>query len=448
MKPKMKLAFDLSWTHLQGRWRLPGSWTGRSYPDITVYKEVASIAERGLVDMLFFGDGTGIPNTWKGSIEEAVRWGIGWPRQDMSPTIAVLSQLTKHVGFGLTYSSTFMHPFYVARLMNSLDHITGGRIAFNVIASTRRADAANYGFDELMEHNMRYDRMEEFIDICKALWASVEPDAFDWNRETGVVVPHPEKVQAINHDGRFFKVRGPLSCVPSPQTRPVLIQAGGSPRGIKASAHFADMIFGAGKPLPLKVKHRQELDAELALAGRDPQSVGILWDDLVVVEETELEAKRRRELLLTAIPIEAAGVFIAHASGYDFAKLPSRFTLGELNAEIAATQASPVGFVHELAFEIGENTEITPEEFFQYGLRSATGYDHTFAGDAKQLADHFEEEFEATGERGGFMIAHPQSTPRDLLNVVDFLIPELQRRGRFRTSYEGTTLMQNLAITP
>ena len=102
-----------------------------------------------------------------------------------------------------------MHPFYVARLLNSLDHVTNGRIAFNVVTSTRRADAANYGFDELMEHNSRYDRMEEFIDVCKALWASVEPDAFVWDRETGVVVATRRRCSAINHVGKFFKVRGP-----------------------------------------------------------------------------------------------------------------------------------------------------------------------------------------------------------------------------------------------
>jgi alkanesulfonate monooxygenase SsuD/methylene tetrahydromethanopterin reductase-like flavin-dependent oxidoreductase (luciferase family) len=228
MKTKMHLAFDLSWTHLEGRWRNPGSWTGRTYPDLGLLTEVAMIAERGRIDMLFFGDGTGIPSTWRGSIEEAVRWGIGWPRQDMSPYIAALAQVTKHVGFGLTYSSTFMHPFYIARLLNSLDHVTKGRIAFNVITSTRRADAANYGFDELMEHGARYDRMEEFIDVCKALWASVAPDAFVWDRETGVAVDDPSKVQPIDHAGKYFKVKGPLSCVPSPQRRPVLIQAGGS----------------------------------------------------------------------------------------------------------------------------------------------------------------------------------------------------------------------------
>jgi len=446
MANKMHLAFDLSWTHLEGRWRLPGSWTGRVYPDLGIYKEIASIAERGCIDMLFFGDGTGIPATWRGSPEEAVKWGIGWPRQDMSPYISALSQVTKHVGFGITYSSTFMHPFYVSRLLNSLDHITGGRMAFNVVTSTRRADAANYGYDELMEHNSRYERMEEFVHVCKALWASVAPDAFVWDRETGVVIPDPGKVKAIDHAGNFFKVKGPLSCVPSPQGRPVLIQAGGSPRGIKASAQFADYVFAAMKPRKVNIRHREELDAQLKAAGRDPAKVGILWDVVLIVDETSQEAKRRKEQLLTAIPFEAAGAFISHQSGYDFSRLPARFRLKDLNAEIAATNASPVGFVHQLGLELGEDTEMTREEFFEYGLKAATGYNHTLAGSAQEVADVLEEEFEATGSRGGFMIAHPQASPRDLLNVVDFLVPELQRRGRFRTAYQGTTLMQNLDL--
>jgi len=445
MKTKMHLAFDLSWTHLEGRWRLPGSWTGRVYPDLSIYKEIASIAERGRIDMLFFGDGTGIPSTWRGSPDDAVKWGIGWPRQDMSPYITALSQVTTHLGFGITYSSTFMHPYYVSRLLNSLDHITGGRMAFNVVTSTRRADAANYGYDELMEHNSRYDRMEEFVQVCKALWASVEPDAFVWDRETGVVIPDPKKVQPINHAGAFFKVKGPLSCVPSPQGRPVLIQAGGSPRGIKASAQFADCIFAALKPRKMNIKHREELDAQLKAAGRDPSKVGILWDLVLVVGETSEEAKRRKEQLLTTIPFEAAGAFISHQAGYDFSRIPARFKLKDLNAEIAATNASPVGFVHQLALHLGEDAELTREEFFEHGMKAATGYNHTIAGSAAEIADFLEEEFDATGSRGGFMIAHPQASPRDLLNVVDFLVPELQRRGRFRTEYTGKTLMENLA---
>jgi FMN-dependent oxidoreductase (nitrilotriacetate monooxygenase family) len=440
----MHLAFDLSFTHMEGRWRMPGSWIGRTFPDLRMFEEIALIAERGCIDMLFFGDGTGIPSTWEGSRDAAVRWGIGWPRQDMSPYIAALSRVTQHIGFGLTYASTFMHPFYVARLLNSLDHVTGGRVAFNVVTSSRRADAANYGFDELMDHDARYGRLEEFIDVCKALWASVDEDAFVWDRETGVVAD-PSKIRAIDHEGAYFKVRGPLNSVPSPQGRPVLIQAGGSPRGIKASAHVADHVFGAGHTLAGQVRHRAELDAALVAAGRDPSEVGILWDLLVVVAETEEEAKAHHERLADAIPPDAVGAFLSHNSGFDFSTLPPKFSLAELGERIAATNASPVGFVHQLALERGERAEISREDFFEHGWKAATGYDHTIAGTAEQVADQFEEIFEATGSRGGFMIAHPQATPRDLLNIVDLLVPELRRRGRFRESYEGRTLRENLA---
>jgi alkanesulfonate monooxygenase SsuD/methylene tetrahydromethanopterin reductase-like flavin-dependent oxidoreductase (luciferase family) len=192
------------------------------------------------------------------------------------------------------------------------------------------------------------------------------------------------------------------------------------------------------------VQHRKQLDAELEAIGRDPGKVGILWDIILVVAETEDEAKRRREQILEAMPFEAAGSFISAHAGYDFSTLPRRFKLREVNEQIVATQASPVGFVHKMAIEVGEETEVTREEFFERALLASTAYDHTIAGTAKQIADYLEEEFEATGSRGGFMIAHPISTPRDLLNVVDFLVPELQRRGRFRTEYEGKTLMENL----
>jgi alkanesulfonate monooxygenase SsuD/methylene tetrahydromethanopterin reductase-like flavin-dependent oxidoreductase (luciferase family) len=164
------------------------------------------IAERGLFDLIFFGDSTGIPNTWEGSIDAAVRRGVAWPRMDMGPWITAMSRVTSHIGFGLTYASTFMHPFFVARMLNSLDHITNGRIAFNVITSQRRADFENYGFDELVEHGLHYDRMEELIDVGKKLWASVEPDAFVWDANSRIVAD-PAKVRAINHVGRFFKVR-------------------------------------------------------------------------------------------------------------------------------------------------------------------------------------------------------------------------------------------------
>ena len=154
---------------------------------------------------------------------------------------------------------------------------------------------------------------------------------------------------SVDHRGQYFKVRGPLNTPPSPQGRPVLVQAGGSARGIRAAAYVADVAFGADMPLDLQVRQREALDRELCALGRDPRTVGIVWQQPVVVAETEREAKAQRDRLLTAIPPEGVGVYLSHNAGYDFSTLPERFTLGELHAEIIASHASPVGFVRELA---------------------------------------------------------------------------------------------------
>jgi FMN-dependent oxidoreductase (nitrilotriacetate monooxygenase family) len=328
MTTKMHLAFDLSYIHMDGRWRMPGAWQGARFPDVRLYEEIARTAERGCLDMLFSGDGTGIPSTWRGSRDAAIKWGVSWPRQEMSPLMTAMSRVTRHIGFGVTYSTTFMHPYYLARLLNSLDHVTGGRIAFNVITSTRRSDFDNYGFDEIMDHGARYDRMEEFIDVCRELWDSVEPGAMVWDAESGVV-GDPSKVRDVDHRGTYFKVRGPLNTPPAPQGRPVMLQAGGSPRGIRACAYVADMAFGGDRALDLQIQQRQELDRALVALGRDPASMGIMWQQPVVIAETAQEAIRRRDLLLTAIPLEGAGVYLSHNGGYDFSTLPEHFTLGE-----------------------------------------------------------------------------------------------------------------------
>ena len=393
--------------------------------------------------MLFSGDGTGVPSTWQGSRDAAVRWGVSWPRQDLAPLSVAMARVTKHLGFGVTYSTTFMHPYYLARLFNSLDHVTGGRIAFNVITSTRRSDFANYGYDDLLDHDERYDRMEEFIDVCRMLWDSVEPDAMLWDHASGRV-GDPAKVHDVEHRGKFFKVSGPLNTPPSPQGRPLLLQAGGSPRGIRACAYVADMAFGADMPLKLQVAQRKALDEAVAALGRDPQSMGIVWQQPTVVAETEREAVAQRERLLTAIPLEGVGVYLSHNAGYDFSTLP-RAVHARRAAQGDRRQPGLAGRVRARTdVRAGADTEITRKEFFEHGMRFATGYERTVAGTAAQVADHMEQAFEATGSRGGFMLGHVVSMPGDLAAIVDLLVPELQRRGRFRTEYKGTTLRENL----
>jgi alkanesulfonate monooxygenase SsuD/methylene tetrahydromethanopterin reductase-like flavin-dependent oxidoreductase (luciferase family) len=287
--------------------------------------------------------------------------------------------------------------------------------------------------------------MDEFMDVCQALWRSVEPDAFEWDRTTGRVA-NPAKVRPINHTGKFFKVKGPLSVPPSPQIVPVLIQAGGSPRGTRTAARFVDHIFGARKPIPAMAKQRAEVDAALTAEGRDPSKVGIIWSTQVMVGETEAEAKRMRERLIDKVPREAVGVWLSHNTGFDMSTLPPKFTLRELQERIVAANASPVGFVQQLAQTLGSDGEITRDDFLDHGLKTATSYATTEAGTAAQIADLMEERFEGSGSRGGFMLRHSQAEQIEALhNIVDLLVPELQRRGRFRSAYTGKTLRDNLA---
>ncbi|MGN9841863.1 NtaA/DmoA family FMN-dependent monooxygenase [Nonomuraea sp. H19] len=440
----MHIAFDLSFTHTEGRWARAGSWVGGDFPDVRMFMELAQTAERAGVDMLFFGDGSGIPDTWRGSIEPAVEWGIQWPRHDMAPVIAAMSTVTSSIGFGLTYSSTFMHPFYVARLLNSLDHVTGGRIAFNVVTSTRSADAANYGFDELLEHGLRYERMEEFVDVCQALWDSVAPDAIVRDRDSGRFAD-PAKVSPIHHRGRFFTVKGPLPAVPSPQIRPVLVQAGNSPRGIAASARFAEVVFGFGANLSGQQRHRRMLDEALIAEGRKPESVGILWATQVIVARTEDEARTRRAEVLDFWDEEAVGAYLSHNMGYDLSKLPAKFLLGDLRDKLHAAQATQAGLVSRLAGEYGDGYRMGRAEFFEHGWKSATGIDHTLTGSPGAVADALEENFAATGSRGGYMFSSPLGMPSGLNDIAELLVPELRRRGSLAPRYAGRTLRENLA---
>lgn len=441
----MHIGFDLSFTHTEGAWARPGSWVGLDFPDVRMFMELARTAERAGVGLLFFGDGSGIPSTWRGSIAPAVEWGIQWPRHDMSPVIAAMSTVTERVGFGLTYSSTFMHPFYVARLLNSLDHVTRGRIAFNVVASTRGSDAANYGFGELMDHDLRYERMEEFVAVCRALWDSVAPDAIVRDRDTGRFAD-PAKVCPIDHKGRFFTVKGPLASVPSPQHHPLVVQAGNSPRGIAASARFADLIFGFGGHLGSQRRHRELLDESLRTEGRDPADVGILWATQVIVGRTAAEARARRDASHAFWNEEAVATYLSHNMGYDLSTLPESFRLGELRDELVAANASPAGLVGSLVTEFGDSRTMTRDEFFAHGRSRAVGLDHSVVGDAVTVADILEENFAATGSRGGYMFSSPLAMPSGFADIAELLLPELRRRGALAVSRSGATLRENLAV--
>jgi FMN-dependent oxidoreductase (nitrilotriacetate monooxygenase family) len=431
------LAADLSHYHTDYLWKMPGSWEGYPYyssPEF--YEDVARTASRGIMDMLFFGDSGGTPDDYGGNHHAAVRYGTKWPRHDMMPMIPCMSRAAPGVGFGITMSTTYHHPFHVARVFNGLDHVTKGRIAWNAVTSRSKNEGANYGYKQMIEHDERYERAQEHLGVCFALWDSVEPDAIVLDREKGIF-GDPAKVHLLNFEGEYYNVRGPLPALPSPQQRPIIIQAGQSGPGMDLAAHYADVQFSTRRTLPSMKDHRARLDQKLAAYGRQPEDCGVLWSVRVQVAESEAAARAMEERYLDSLPPEAGVIELSAMFGLDFSKFGLDTRLSDVAAEVRAQN------VHWGSFEEILRTTDPSLTIGQYGRRYLVDRVLVAAGTPNQIVDKLEEWHFETGANGGFMLARGFSAPGNLQEFVDFVVPELQRRGLSKRQYAGTTLRDN-----
>lgn len=432
------LAADLSHYHTDYLWSLPGSWVGYPYyssPEF--YEEVARIAARGIMDMLFFGDSGGTPEEYGGNHHAAVRYGTKWPRHDMMPMIPCMARAAAGVGFGITMSTTYHHPFHVARTFNALDHVTKGRIAWNAVTSRSKNEAANWGYDKMVEHDARYERAQEHLRVACALWDSVEHDAIILDREKRIF-GDPAKVHLLNFRGRYYNVRGPLPALPSPQGRPVIIQAGQSGPGMDLAATYADLQFSTRRTIPTMKAHRAQLDAKLAAFGRKPRDCGILWSVRIQVADSEAAAQEKERQYLDAIPPEAGLIELSSMYGLDFSRFRRDMRLSDLAGEVKAQN------VHWGSFEEILKTTDPNMTVEQYGRKYMTERVLVAGGTPKSIVDKLEKWHFETGANGGFMLARGFSAPGNLQEFVDFVVPELQRRGLSKTKYVGTTLRDNL----
>lgn len=406
--------------HTIGQWRLPRSFRGETYLDASYWERIARTLERGCFDMLFFADSYTLHDRYQDSPDAAIRYAVQYPRLDPLPLIPMLSRVAPNLGFGVTASTTFLPPYWLARNMATIDHLTDGRMGWNVVTSYSRSEAQNFGMDDIPEHDLRYDIADEYMDVCNKLWASWEEDAIIMDREAGIYAD-PKKVHRINHEGKYFKSRGPL-CVPrTPQGRPVIIQAGSSPRGLKFAARHADVIFAVPNSSGGAAKHRQAINAALAEAGRSRDDVKVIWGITPVVGESEAEVKAKREAILANIHPEAALVLLSGHLNYDLSTWPKDRPLSEL--EVSGVQA----------FARAQN--YTVEE---YARRMAEGSGNLMDGTATQIVDRMEELYEQT-EGDGFMIV-THALPSSVDDFVDLVVPELQRRGHFREKYGARIL--------
>jgi FMN-dependent oxidoreductase (nitrilotriacetate monooxygenase family) len=425
-----------STTVYAGSWRHPAAEHG--FLTAAHYQKLGRILEGGCFDLMFFDDRLAVPGIHGGSVADAVRLGARPVKLDLSLVLGVIAGATRYIGLGATYSTTYYAPFHVARTFATLDHLSGGRAAWNIVTSVNDGEAQNYGFEEHLEHDRRYDRADEFLEAAIALWDSWEDDALVLDRASGTFAD-PARVHEVNHKGTWFRVRGPLTVPRSPQGRPVLLQAGSSGRGRDFAARWAELIFTGDPDIDIARAHYRDQKERVAARGRDPVSVKMCPMVYTVVGESRAQAEDREQMLLNDLVDPMASLaLLSELMNFDFAGYGLDTPISD---ELIESVSGIRGLVQNLRQYIGRAT-VTLGDLV--GHRATLLQGPRFVGTGPEVADQMEEWF-ATKACDGFVVAATHA-PGAYEDVVRMVVPELQRRGLFRERYTGTTLRDHLGL--
>jgi FMN-dependent oxidoreductase (nitrilotriacetate monooxygenase family) len=396
--------------------------------DLDYFEEIGRLAERGRLDAVFFSDGFdyGAP-------------AVSRPWQSLDPFIPLtaVSRVTEHVGLVATASSSFQHPYNIARVVSSLDRVSGGRAAWNVVATRSPAAAPLFGYDTMPSHDDRYQRAEEAVQVVLALWESWEPGALLADQASGKFAD-TERIHPIDFSGEHFRVRGALNVPRSPQGRPVLLQAGGSPQGTALAAKYADAVFSVSHTLPSAQDFYRAVKDQAAGHGRSRDQVVVLPGLFPVLGSTEAEARERKRWLDEVAGFEQELEALSATLGLE----PGDLQLDRQPPWDKIEQAS-VGLSQGFAsaiLDLARRERLTVRQLLD---KNPNGH-RSIVGTPEQVADSIEEWFTGRGA-DGFNL-NVDFFPDGLVNIVDQLVPELQRRGLFRTDYESSTLRGNLGL--
>ncbi|MBI2206374.1 MAG: LLM class flavin-dependent oxidoreductase [Candidatus Rokubacteria bacterium] len=417
--------------HSLAMWRHPRTAAaGYDWTKPELYQHIAQVCERGRFDMVFFADLNYISDTYTGSMAPAIRHATQAPEHDPIPLLGFMAAVTSRIGLGATFSISHAHPFYAARLWATLDHLTRGRAAWNVVTTLNHNQSANYG-ETLRPTGERYERAHEFIQVCRTLWESWEPDAVVMDREAGIFAD-PAKVHRIEFEGRFFKSRGPLNVIPSPQNGPAIVQAGTSPKGRSFAARYADAIFAIQPNLTGARAYYDDIKSATVNAGRPPEACKILFGIQPILGESEAHAHEKQEEHNALVPHEGALAILSGHLDFDLSKL----SLDELMAHRTEPELQRMQTRYRtLTGELLTVREVAQRHGQSVGLLQ-------MVGTPAQVADQMEAYFDAVGG-DGFMLS-PIYSPGAIEEFVDLVVPELQRRGRLRRDYTGTTQRDHL----
>jgi FMN-dependent oxidoreductase (nitrilotriacetate monooxygenase family) len=424
-----------STTVYAGSWRHPA--TEHGFLDPGYYTKLGRILEQGCFDMMFFDDRLAMPGIYGGSVAEAVRVGARPVKLDLSIVLGLIAGATEHIGLGATYSTTYYSPFHVARTFATLDHLSGGRAAWNVVTSVNDSEAQNFGLEEHLGHDDRYDRADEFLEATTGLWDTWDDAALILDRENGLFAD-PDKVHELGYRGKWYSVRGPLTVPRSPQGRPVLLQAGSSGRGRDFAARWAELIFTGDPGLDIARSHYKDQKERIGELGRDPEQVKMLPMAYTVVGESRAHAEEREELFLNHLVDPLASLtLLSELMNYDFSSMSLD---DEITDELVESVSGIRGLVQNLRAHIGETVTLRDLA----GHRATLLQGPRFVGTGPEVADQMHEWFES-GACDGFVIAATHS-PGAYEDVVRLVVPHLQRRGVFRDRYTGQTLRDTLGL--
>lgn len=416
-------------------WRHPAAASDFLSPEY--YRRIGRTLEDGKFHLAFFDDRLAIPDVYADDYRVTMREGIRAVKLDPMLCAMTLANATERLGVGVTYSTTYYEPFHVARTFATLDQLTRGRAAWNVVTSLNSSEASNFGRDLVLEHDLRYDRAEEFLSIVQGHWRSWDDDALCVDKQG--LFADPDGVRRLDHRGEWFKSRGPFTVPRSPQGEPILIQAGQSGRGRQFAAKWGDLVFVIYPNLNVGRKSYAEFKAVLAEQGRDPGSVKVAPAVYTVVGETQAQAEDRRAVIDRLVkPIDGL-VLLSEVLNFDFSTkgYDEPFTTEEMDG-ISGIQA-----FRDRVVTLSGRANPSPRDFVEFTRRGTLDEFPVFMGSPAQVADQMEEWFGTACD--GFVIAASHA-PGAYDDFVRLVVPELRRRGLFRRDYEGSTLRENLGL--
>lgn len=425
-------------TGASGAWRYPSSEQHR-FLEASYYQQIARTLERGKFDLIFFADKLAVPGRSPEAVDANLRagtWGAAHP--DPLLLVTAIAAATERIGLASTISTSYQAPFHVARALATLDHLSGGRAAWNVVTSTEDSEAQNFGLDKQRERGARYELADEFLRVVFGLWDTWEEDALVFDREENLVID-PRKVHPLRHVGQHFRVKGPLNLPRPPQGYPVIAQAGSSDQGRDFAARWSELIFTPQPVLKGAQKFYRDIKARAARYGRDPNQVKVLPGAFIIVGENEGIAREKEDMLRGLIGLRSPQALLSSMLERDLSQVSVNASAVEILAsrEVQGMQ----GHVDALA-QIAEEDSLTIGQLAERFAHSLTFA--RFSGSPVQIADQIEGWFRAEACDG--FIIRPSYLPGSMEEFVRLVIPELQRRALFRREYEGRTLRDHLGV--